>query len=111
MNLQVGLTSVKKEVRELVALVQNNQDKELQGEVPDAVSLNRLFLGNPGTGKTTIALLYGRILAALGLISKGGVIDTKASDFKGNFVGESEKKTNAILESAQVAMHLQCLHV
>jgi hypothetical protein len=46
-------------------------------------------------------LLYGRILAAIGLISKGGVIDKKASDFKGSAVGESEKQTSAILERAQ----------
>lgn len=97
----IGLASVKNEVDELVALAQNNYDKELRGEAIDAIPLNRLFLGNPGTGKTTVALLYGRILAALGLISKGDVMDRKATDFKGAVVGESERQTNTILELAQ----------
>ena len=101
LHAHVGLKSVKKEVEELVALVLSNYDKELRYEEIDAVPMNRLFLGNPGTGKTTIALLYGRILAALGLLSKGGVLDRKASDFKGSVVGESEKNTSAIIDFAQ----------
>ena len=101
LHSHIGLKSVKKEVDELVASAQNNYDKELRYEEIDAAPLNRLFLGNPGTGKTTIALIYGRILAALGLLSKGGVLDRKASDFKGSVVGESEKNTDAIIELAQ----------
>jgi len=98
---KTGLASIKEEINGLIALTQNNYDKELRGEDIDAVPLNRLFLGNPGTGKTTIAILYGRILAALGLLSKGGILDRKASDFKGSFIGQSEKQTNTILEMAQ----------
>jgi len=65
------------------------------------VSLNRLFLGNPGTGKTSVASIYGRILADLGLLSKGEVILKCASDFVGEHLGSSEKTTQGILKSAE----------
>jgi adenylate kinase family enzyme len=66
-----------------------------------SVPLNRLFLGNPGTGKTTIAKIYGRILKALNFLEKGDVVFKSASDFLGSAIGESERKTAAILELAQ----------
>lgn len=60
-----------------------------------------MFLGNPGTGKTTVAKLYARMLKELGLISKGDLMVVKPADFIGAVVGESEKKTKAILEAAR----------
>ena len=57
----------------------------------DNLSLNRLFLGNPGTGKTSCARLYGSILGQLGLLSKGDVILKNASDFIGSVLGASEQ--------------------
>ena len=98
---KTGLASVKKEVQELVDLARNNWHKELRAEKIDAPQLNRLFLGNPGTGKTSIAKLYGKILAELRLLSKGTVVVKTASDFKGSVVGESEKQTGSILGLAQ----------
>merc|ERR1719174_1024838 len=58
-------------------------------------------MGNPGTGKTTVAKLYGRILKDMGLLSKGDVIVKNPSDFIGSALGESEKNTLAILEEAK----------
>jgi ATPase family associated with various cellular activities (AAA)/AAA lid domain len=55
----------------------------------------------PGTGKTTCAELYGRLLRELGFLSSGDVVSKTASDFVGNVVGESQTKTNQILESAR----------
>jgi len=59
--------------------------------------MNRLFLGSPGTGKTTCAKIYGKILKALGYLSNGEVISKTASDFIGNVVGDSHTKTSQIL--------------
>ena len=78
-----------------------NYEKELNGEKIDAISLNRLFLGNPGTGKTTIAKIYGRVLKSLRLLTSGEVAYKTASDFMGEHVGESAQKTAAILELAK----------
>lgn len=96
-----GLQEVKDSVMALMKLVVNNQQREDKGQAPLDVVLNRLFLGNPGTGKTTVATLYAKILRALGMLSKGDVVMKTASDFLGDVLGSSEKKTRDILAAAE----------
>lgn len=93
----IGLESVKKSIKSLVDSVAVNYQRELEEEPIIEYSLNRVFLGNPGTGKTTIAKLYGEVLADLGLLSNGEVVVKNPSDFVGTVIGQSEKQTNGIL--------------
>ncbi|KAG2495742.1 hypothetical protein HYH03_006339 [Edaphochlamys debaryana] len=96
-----GLAAVKQQVDDLLGLIATNAELEEAEQPPKQVNLNRIFLGNPGTGKTTVAGLYGRILRDLGLLSKGDVVVKVPADFVGTVLGESEKKTEAILEASK----------
>ncbi|KAH7096945.1 P-loop containing nucleoside triphosphate hydrolase protein [Auriculariales sp. MPI-PUGE-AT-0066] len=95
----IGLNSVKQSVEDLIDLISTNYKRELQEKEPLQVTLNRVFYGNPGTGKTTVAKIYGQILADIGMLSKGEVVMKNPSDFKGQYIGASEAQTKDILKS------------
>lgn len=95
-----GLSQVKRSVENLLGLIRTNAELEEQEKPLKTITLNRVFLGNPGTGKTTVANIYGRILRDLGLLSKADVVVKIPGDFIGSVLGESEKKTAALLDAS-----------
>ncbi|KAI0446545.1 P-loop containing nucleoside triphosphate hydrolase protein [Xylaria telfairii] len=95
----IGLSEVKRSVNIMFQIIDTNYQRELEDKRPHAHSLNRVFVGSPGTGKTTVAKLYGKILADLGFLSKGDVVVKTPADFIGDAVGRSESNTKAILAS------------
>ncbi|KAL2826644.1 P-loop containing nucleoside triphosphate hydrolase protein [Aspergillus cavernicola] len=95
----IGLTTVKNTVRALMDSIQSNYARELQEEPLVDFTLNRVFLGSPGTGKTTVAKLYGQILVDIGYLSNGEVIVKNPADFVGSVIGQSEQNTKGILAS------------
>ncbi|KAF7312269.1 hypothetical protein MIND_00239900 [Mycena indigotica] len=97
----IGLQSVKESVQTLLDILGTNYQREIQEKNPLDVSLNRVFYGNPGTGKTTVAKLYGQILADIGMISKGEVVIKNPADFVGAVLGGSEQQTKQILASTE----------
>ncbi|KAF9264160.1 P-loop containing nucleoside triphosphate hydrolase protein [Marasmius fiardii PR-910] len=97
LQAMIGLKTVKETVRVFMDLITTNYQRELQEKEVLQVSLNRIFTGSPGTGKTTVAKLFGQLLTELSLLSN--VIIKNPSDFVGAHLGESEQKTKAILAS------------
>ncbi|KAI1634928.1 P-loop containing nucleoside triphosphate hydrolase protein [Biscogniauxia mediterranea] len=97
----IGLKSVKQSVQALLYRLQTNYERELAEKPLIECSLNKVFVGNPGTGKTTVGKLYGKILAALGLLSNGEVVIKNPADFVGGALGQSEKNTKAILDATK----------
>lgn len=70
---KIGWSAIKKSVAQMLDLCTKNHEKEMLGQKTLPIMLNRLFLGNPGTGKTTCAALYGRLLKELNILSVGNV--------------------------------------
>ncbi|KAF2030476.1 P-loop containing nucleoside triphosphate hydrolase protein [Setomelanomma holmii] len=101
MKLQklIGLSSVKQSVQSLLDGLQFNYERELEEKQLVQYSFNRCFVGSPGTGKTSVAKLYGRILADIGLLSDGEVVVKNPADFVGSVLGGSEANTKGILAS------------
>ena len=96
-----GLASVKSSVNGLLQVAESNAEREELELPPAELSLNRVFLGNPGTGKTTVARLYGLILKELGLLSRGDVVLATPADLVGSALGASEERTNALLDKSE----------
>ena len=96
-----GLHEVKAQIYTFVQVHADNYRREKSNEKLLELKKNRLFWGNPGTGKSTVAEIYGKVLNALGLLSNGEVILKTAGDFIGSVVGESQNKTASILQLAQ----------
>ena len=101
LNTLTGLQAVKQEIQKLIQLTQKNYNLELSGQPTIDVAKNCQFIGNPGTGKTTVAKIYGRILGALRMLSKGDVEAKTASDFVGQYIGQSQERTKNILDMCQ----------
>ncbi|KAM6481008.1 P-loop containing nucleoside triphosphate hydrolase protein [Trichoderma sp. SZMC 28011] len=94
----IGLEEVKRSVERLIGMIELNYQRELLEDPPLKFSLNQVFVGAPGTGKTTIAKLFGQILTDLGYLSRGDIVLKNPADFIGDCVGKSEAKTKAIME-------------
>ncbi len=100
LNNLIGLKSVKDEITKLIDYLEIEKIRVREGNKKTALNIHFIFKGNPGTGKTTVARILANIFKAMGLLTKGQLVETDRKDLVAEYVGQTANKANKVIESA-----------
>ena len=101
LNSLIGLENVKKEIEDLVAFNKVQQSREKIGLKKTNRTMHMAFLGNPGTGKTTVARIVGNMYRSLGILSKGHFIEATRTDLIAEYQGQTALKVKRLIQKAK----------
>ncbi|MFJ8243734.1 stage V sporulation protein K [Peribacillus asahii] len=96
----VGMEEMKKLIKEIYAWIYVNKKREERGLKAGRQALHMMFKGNPGTGKTTVARLIGKLFHKMNVLTKGHLIEAERADLVGEYIGHTAQKTRDLVKKA-----------
>ena len=100
LNNLIGLNTLKQKIQGYIDYLEVEKIRSSEGGKKTTLNIHFIFKGNPGTGKTTVARILANIFKAMGLLSKGQLVETDRKDLVAEYVGQTATKTNKVIEKA-----------